>query len=308
MIPTFFRVCIVVTAVAFSSFSSIGDNSTAGTIEIGSTSLPYVREGAGDTAVIVGSSVYYPRAFSGDLRNRLDIVFPDSRHFASGYNPPSAELAQLSLDTWADDLEAVRKELGIDQWIVIGHSIHGRIALEYAIRKPDKISRLVLIAPLPCFGDEVTAAARELWDTQASDERKHQHEKNTDGIEDFIQNVAPNRRFVANYVANAALYWIDPTYDSTPLWEGVTTTLAFGRLVQSIPPCIETRRALEQLQVPTLLILGKEDYAVPFTFWEKLVEGLGELDYILLDKASHNPQTESPELFDPVVIDWLSGQ
>jgi hypothetical protein len=47
------------------------------------------------------------------------------------------------------------------------------------------------------------------------------------------------------------------------------------------------------------------DYAIPYTAWEGVIDGLGNLDYILLEEDSHNPRTEFPERFDPAFVNWL---
>jgi proline iminopeptidase len=59
------------------------------------------------------------------------------------------------------------------------------------------------------------------------------------------------------------------------------------------------------LPILTLIVLGKHDYAVPYTLWEKLIPERPNITYKLLENDSHNPQTEAPDHFDPVLIDWL---
>ena len=54
-------------------------------------------------------------------------------------------------------------------------------------------------------------------------------------MESEIAAAPASRRFAVNYVANAARWWADPAYDSTPLWEGVEVGPAFGRLVELVP-------------------------------------------------------------------------
>ncbi len=267
--------------------------------------LRYFREGSGVPAVVIGSSTYYPRAFSRSLRDHLDLIFADGRHFAPLYEPSESELASLTLETWTDDVEALRQSLGIDQWIVIGHSIQAQIALDYARKFPHAIDRLVLIAGVPYSGAEVDQASRDLWDSQASESRKAQHDINVQGLEEKLAATSADRRFVVNYVANAALYWANPAYDSTPLWEGVRTSQALAKLAQSLPGRSEVKDTLEDLDIPTLVVVGKHDYAVPYTIWEALVANNPAILYVMMEQDSHNPQTESPDRFDPILLDWL---
>lgn len=100
---------------------------SAGIVMVDDAPLCYVREGTGPPVAAIGSAVYYPRAYSAALRRSLDMIFVDSRHFVPSYEPSAEQLARVTLETFADDLEAVRAQLGVQRWAVIGHSIHAQI-------------------------------------------------------------------------------------------------------------------------------------------------------------------------------------
>src|SRR6266540_5205755 len=56
--------------------------------------------------------------------------------------------APVSSMTWENltaDADALREELGFERWAVLGHSFGGHVALEYALRYPGRVSRLVLL-------------------------------------------------------------------------------------------------------------------------------------------------------------------
>jgi proline iminopeptidase len=54
---------------------------------------------------------------------------------------------ELSEHILVDDCEAIREELGLDAWSVLGHSFGGRIALRYADQHPDRIRALIFENP-----------------------------------------------------------------------------------------------------------------------------------------------------------------
>ena len=114
---------------------------TNGTVEVEGAQLGYRIEGHGETCLVVGSSVFYPRAFSEDLREHLQLVFVDLRHFAPSDPAFGPEL--ISIETYSDDIEQVRQVLGLDDVVVIGTSLHGTIALEYARRHPEHVRGVV---------------------------------------------------------------------------------------------------------------------------------------------------------------------
>lgn len=282
-------------------------NSDVGVVSRGGVDFRYVREGVGQPIVVIGSSTYYPRAFSPALRESFELIFVDSRHFIPSYQPTDEELASLTLETFADDIEALRKRLAINEWAVLGHSVHAQLALAYARKYPDRTSRVVLVAGVPYSFAELAEVQDRFWIDRASEERKKQHSANRHAIDNALSAAPESRRFAVDYIGNAAKWWADPTYDSTPLWEGVETGPAFGRLFELVPARDQMRRIVESIQAPTLLILGKLDYGVPHVTWEELIGELPSWTYVLLAADSHNPQTEAPERFDRELVRWMSN-
>src|SRR5678815_5178549 len=54
------------------------------------------------------------------------------------------EIDEFSLDVWVRDLEAVVDAAGLDRFPLLGMSQGGPIAIAYAVRHPERVSRLVL--------------------------------------------------------------------------------------------------------------------------------------------------------------------
>ncbi len=266
----------------------------------------YVREGEGPPIVVIGSSTYYPRAFSPALREHFELIFVDSRHFIPSYQPTEKELESLTLETFADDIEALRTHLAIDKWTVLGHSVHAQLALAYATKYPERTSHLVLVAGVPYSFAELGEVQENFWNKYASQKRKERHAANRSAIESALVAAPESRRFPVDYIGNAAQFWAEPTYDSTPLWEGVETGPAFDRLFEIVPSRAQVKLILAGIDTPTLLILGQLDFAIPHLAWEDVIGDLPSLTYVLLDEDSHNPQTEAPERFDRELINWLS--
>ena len=55
------------------------------------------------------------------------------------------EVADVSLDAWVRDLEAVVDTAGLDRFALLGHSQGGAIAVEYAVRHPERVTQLILL-------------------------------------------------------------------------------------------------------------------------------------------------------------------
>jgi proline iminopeptidase len=279
-----------------------------GVVEVDGAELRYIREGEGQPVVVVGVSNHYANAFEDELRDRFELVFAESRHFTPSYQPREEELGSITLETLADDLEEVRSHLGFDHWVVLGQSFQAQIALAYAAKYPDRTSRLVLVAGVPYAFSEFADVAESFWAEHASPDRKTAHDANRAAIESALADAPSSRKFAVNYIGDAARFWVNPSFDATPLWQGVETSPVFDHLIAKIPSRDQVRGMLEHLKMPTLLILGKLDYAVPHIVWEELIHDLPHLTYVLLEHNSHNPYVELPEEFNAVLTQWLEHQ
>lgn len=58
-------------------------------------------------------------------------------------------VADLSFDAWVSDLEAVVDELKPDSSILLGISPGGSVAIEYTVRHPEKVEKLLLYGACP---------------------------------------------------------------------------------------------------------------------------------------------------------------
>ena len=56
--------------------------------------------------------------------------------------------ANWTVQRFTDEVEAVRRAVGVTHWHVLGHSWGGTIALEYGARRPGELAGLVLASPL----------------------------------------------------------------------------------------------------------------------------------------------------------------
>ena len=143
-----------------------------GSIEIDGFKLKYRTQGSGPDVLVIGSSIYSPRSFSQNLRKFLRLHFVDYRGFAEG---PEAE---LTFDTLLDDLECFRQKLGLEKCIVVGHSAHGLLALEYAKKYKKHVSHAVIIGMPPHMRPDHIAMAQSNWEESVWPERKAAFERN----------------------------------------------------------------------------------------------------------------------------------
>ena len=249
-----------------------------GTIPAGPFNLAYRVEGVGQPVLVVGSALYYARVLSPALRACVRLAFVDHRGFGRPHAPYGP--ADYTLDAVLDDVEAPRQRLGLGRVVVLGHSGHGLLALEYAKRYPEGVSHVVVVAAGPGHAPEHAAAAE------------------------------PGRRFVAFCLAMAARSWADPAFDAAPLWHGVRPNMdvvdhLWGEALRDL----DVGAGLAELAAPVLLAAGRLDYLVaPVSAWGPYRAAFRDLTVRVFEGSGHTPPFEEPEAFAAELVGWLAAR
>jgi proline iminopeptidase len=272
-------------------------------LETAGFTLQYTLEGTGPSALVIGSSIYYPRTFSQNLREHLKLIFMDHRGFGKSKKP--FDQSSFTIENLIEDIEACRKILNIKKIILIGHSGHGHFALEYAKKYPDHVSHLVIIAMSPDSTPESFAAADQYFADSVCPERKAVYQKNMALLPDDIQK-NPARTFIDYSLRSGARIWYDYSFDASFLWENVTLNpemfdLVWGQYIKEL----DILSKIDRLDMPVLVALGRYDYWNPPHLWEKVRNEFQDLTIQVFEKSGHSPQLEEPKLFDMELLRFL---
>jgi proline iminopeptidase len=276
------------------------------TIETEGFQLQIRMEGMGTPAIVIGSSIYYSRTLSQHLREHLHLIFMDHRGFAASQGHAESP---VTLDVLLDDVELVRQRLGLGHIIVIGHSGHGFMALEYAKKYPENVSHVVMISLGPDFSVKSHEATDQYWQDSVSPERKAALEENHRHFPDeHLAKLLPDKRFIKQYVRNGARIWYDFRFDSTSLWEGVNINMeiidhVWGNIFRDI----DITKGLSTFDRPVFLALGRYDFLVaPPCSWNPVRAQFQNLTVRVFEQSGHMPPYEEATLFDKELLLWLS--
>ena len=113
------------------------------TVEVNGARLWYDEAGSGPALLLLhgglgDSGLWEPVV--PFLAERLRVIRTDLRFFGRSTGPAAPW-------SWHDDVIAVLDELGIEQTMLAGLSLGGRIATEIALAHPERVSALLLVAP-----------------------------------------------------------------------------------------------------------------------------------------------------------------
>lgn len=276
-----------------------------GNIDIDGFKLRYRTEGNGPDVLVPGSSIYYPRSFSQNLRKSLRLHFIDYKGFAQ----PASGIGEIpSFKKLVDDIEHMRKKLSLNKCIVVGHSAHALLALEYAKKYPQHVSHVVMIGISPNLSPEHAKMAERNWDESVWPERKLALvERLREFPDEALSKLPPDQAFVKWNVRRGPQSWFDFHFDSSALWQGVSLNMPildffYGKALRDI----DISKGLEAFDRPVLLALGRFDYIIaPASCWDPMRPKFQNLTVKIFERSGHSPQYEEPDLFDGELLKWL---
>lgn len=185
---------------------------------------------------------------------------------------------ELSVETWVGDLERVIDAAGLERFALLGVSQGAAVAVAYAARHPARISDLVLYGGyargrrLRGQGEEeeaLIAAIRAGW---ASDEPAYRHL--------FSMLFLP-------YGTPEQMAWYDELLRMT------TTPEEAVRLFRA-RGAVDVVGAARRVEVPTLVIHGRDDRVVPVEEGRLLASQIPGARLVVLDSANHILLADEP--------------
>lgn len=215
----------------------------------------------------------------GCLATELRCFAPDLRGFGSTGAPATG----YTIDHYTDDLHALVCTLELDAFYLVGHSMGGKIALNYAARRPVGLEALLLLAPSPPTPE-----------TMAPDERARLLA--THG--DRAAAAATIRRITHLPIATAIVERAieDNVHSSQAAWR--------AWLEQGSRENIAA--AMARIDTPTTIVAGASDPVIsPQLLQQELVARLDVRSMQLIPNAGHLLPLEAPHAIVDVLKEML---
>src|SRR5579859_1659512 len=131
--------------------------------------LTYRKLGHGPVLICHPGGPGYSSTYFSDLAGlweRYTLVMINPRGTGGSDRPFDSRAYQI--EDYVSDVEELRRHLGLERVLLLGHSHGGVVAQAYAAEHPGRVRRLVLASTLARFGPESEAAMREGMDKRSS--------------------------------------------------------------------------------------------------------------------------------------------
>lgn len=192
-----------------------------------------------------------------------------------------------SVGELADRLLATLDELGVDRFGYVGCSLGAAIGADLALRHPQRLGSLALVAAAARFG------TADSW-------RQRGVVVRTNGL-DPIARSTPERWFTPAFAAAqpAIVDWSVQMVRTTDPGCYIAACEALATF--------DVRAALGRIGVPTLVLAGAEDQATPAADARVLVAGIPDARLALVPGGSHLTPVEQPAAVTDLLVRHFSA-
>jgi pimeloyl-ACP methyl ester carboxylesterase len=261
-------------------------------IDAGGIQTSYLEAGSGETVLMVHGSGPGVSALANwqhnipTLAQRFRVLAPDIVGF--GATERTDDIV-YSLRTWTDHVWAFLDAHGTEKTAIVGNSLGGRIALQMATDRPDRITKMVLMGT-PGVGMTPTEGLAALRAYEPSHDAMRELLRNYFAVDPaMITDELVEIRYAASiadgaYEAYRAMFF-DPRHAGSEL--GIT------------------ENEVRTIATPILLVHGREDKVVPLQVSLKMLGLLPNADLHVFSACGHWTQIERADEFSALVTDYL---
>jgi pimeloyl-ACP methyl ester carboxylesterase len=216
-----------------------------------------------------------------------EVIRFDTRGF--GATAPGE--GALTMDRIADDAAAVLDHLGHDRAVLGGCSMGGYACLAFARRHRSRLRGLILIDTRAGADTEEGRKKRQGLAARAIAE----------GAQPIVDAFLPGLLGSTSHRERPELVArIEAAIRGNPPRGMANALLGMGAREDSFPH-------LEAIDVPTLVLCGKEDTLTPPAESEALQRGIPRARLELIERAGHLPSLENPYALNDAVSSFLRG-
>jgi len=245
--------------------------------------LRYVEYGRGATPVVLLHGLFgSPENWTRIMEDLADDYYFFAVQFPIDHGGDRCHRKFSGVEQLTDYVEELIDELQLDKIILCGNSLGGQVAVDYSLRHPDKVDRLIITGSAGLFERSLNDGKRPQIDRETIRQR-------------------------------AAEIFYDERHCTEEIVEDVYRMLhdrRFARFLIRVAKATRDRNMKEELSrvhMPTLIIWGRNDIITPPFVAEEFHEGIPNAQLAYIDQCGHAPPIEQPDEFARLMREFLES-
>jgi len=239
-----------------------------------------------------GPNVIFLHGLGGDATNWVFNLAPLAQNYhvyaldQIGFGDSAKPMMEYKIETFVEFLHAFMAALNIPRATLVGNSLGGWIAADFAARYPDKVEKLVLVdaAGLSLQG-ETPRLPVDLNPASVS------------GMRRVLEFIVYNKQAMSEEVARAAFERRMKRGDGYTIQRVMAGLFAGDQFLDA---------KLGSIQAPTLILWGRDDGLTLLSLGERFQKAIPGAQLVVFDQCGHIPQIEKPVEFNQTLLKFLS--
>ena len=253
------------------------------------TRIHYERTGEGMPVIFLHAGVADSRMWEpqvAELSQHFDVIRPDMRGFGKSDLPPRP---------WSPraDLLALMDELKLKPAHLVGCSMGGQLALDFALDHPERVSKLVLVDSGPSGQPDRPEYESLFAEVEAADKAGDHIALNEAEAHLWLDGPYRAKGYVRRELRDLFLDMNGANMDND--WSNAP--------IEHLEPPAVGR--LNEVSAPTLVVVGDQDLQPLLENADLLASSIKGARKVVIHDAAHLPSLEHPEEFNRAVLDFL---
>jgi len=257
-----------------------------GIAAVNRTKLYYETMGEGHAIVLIHGGLLDSRMWDGQFKKfapRYQVIRYDIR----GYGHSALPGGKYS---HVKDLGSLLKFLKIDKAHIIGLSLGGTIAIDFALECPEQVTSLILISTAPMGfrteNSDLTKTTLAIYEA-AKNNRLNEAVEMWLAHPVFVTIKSRSKQKIRQMIFDNLKSWILPN----------------DNMIWSSPPAAER---LSDIKASALILIGNQDVADVLKAADLMESKIDVAIKIVIAGAGHHINIEKPRQFNSIVLDFLS--
>lgn len=231
--------------------------------------LHYKVEGSGKAVVFVhglSDNLNYWEVLASTLKKEYLVI----RYDLPGHGQSELGDGEITIDSYVEDLANLLDELNVDNFNLIGFSLGGVIAMDFAIKYPEKVDSLVLMSTFSKFDDHLRKVFTDFKNALNI------------GFEEFYDLILP--MVLCPKV-------IEDNRDELEFLKSLAMQNAnVQAYIKAVGACydFDAEDELPKIDIPAMVLAGKYDEITTVDIQRKIHEKIDGSEFIIFDDVKHN--------------------
>ncbi len=260
-----------------------------GYVEVGGHRTRYLEAGSAKQAAVLlhglgGYSDKWKPAML-ELSEKYRVVVPDM----VGYGLSDKPVIDYTPGFFIEFIGKFIGKLGLERPHLVGASLGGQVAAEYASSNGRSVSSLVLISPAGIMKKSTPALDAYIMAALYPRESSVSYALGT--MENSGREASP--RLVSAFMDNM----------SRP-----NAKMAFMSSLLCFKNYPDITPALGRISAPTMLVWGRDDPIIPISYAKRFTDAIRDCTLVVMDNCGHTPYVQHPRRFAEIVEGFLARQ